>query len=159
MERVIDVAAFICAEFSSRFGKQIDEMKLHKLLYFVQRRSIADTNEPMFNATFHAWKYGPVLPEIRDLYKSGTLQSSETSLSGNSKQIIYAVMKDLAGSDSLLLSSISHGDLSWQRARDRMNRGEGDNMDINDIREDAMRYKRRREWLKGWHEFQNSSML
>jgi len=39
------------------------------LLYFTQRESLAQTGEPMFDATFHAWMYGPVIPTIRSLYK------------------------------------------------------------------------------------------
>lgn len=154
MESVTDVAAFICGEFLAKYGKPIDEMKLHKLLYFVQRRSLADTGAPMFDATFHAWKYGPVMLEIRSLYKSGLLQKQKACLSALSQQIVAAVMKELAGSDSMLLSSISHGELSWQRARERSERGESDDMRLDDIREDAMRYSRRRDLLKAWREYQ-----
>lgn len=159
MESVIDVAKFICNEFSNMFGKQIDEMKLHKLLYFVQRKSIADTNEPMFESTFLAWKYGPVMPEIRSLYKTGSLQGQKASLSDRSQQIIRDVMRDLARSDSLLLSSISHGEVSWQRARMRANRGEGDEMKLEDIYEDAMRYSKRCKLLKAWREYQKGCLV
>lgn len=158
MERVTEVAEFICSEFLDKFDRLIDEMKLHKLLYFVQRKSIADTGEPMFEATFHAWKYGPVVQEIRCLYKMGTIHGQKPSLSVRNQQIIKDVMKDLAGSDSLLLSSISHGELSWQRARERAERGESDDMRLDDIREDAMRYRKRRELLKAWREYQKGCL-
>ncbi len=159
MESVTDVATFICSEFLDKFDRPIDEMKLHKLLYFVQRRSLADTDAPMFDAIFHAWKYGPVMPEIRSLYKTGSLQGQKAFLSAPSQQIVLAVMKELAGSDSMLLSSISHGELSWQRARERGERGESDDMRLDDIHEDAMRYRKRRELLKAWREYQNACSM
>ena len=34
MERIIDVSQYIYMEYKSRSGEAIDEMELHKLLYF-----------------------------------------------------------------------------------------------------------------------------
>ena len=73
MEDVVRIASYICDRYQKEFGTRIDEMKLHKLLYFTQRECIAQTGMPMFDATFHAWVYGPVLPAIRSLYKHDQL--------------------------------------------------------------------------------------
>ncbi len=43
-------------------------MKLHKLLYFAQRESLAITNEPLFEENFEGWKYGSVSREVRTHY-------------------------------------------------------------------------------------------
>ncbi len=160
MEDVIDIASYICYQYKQRFCRGIDEMKLHKLLYFVQRKSIAETGNPMFDAVFHAWKYGPVIPAIRAMYKSGYLENRCPVISASSVHIVASVMDELAGSDSMLLSSISHGEISWQRARKRMleNNGLGEEMDMSDIREDAMRYRKRCELLKVWREFQTQAV-
>lgn len=160
MEDVKDIASYICSQYKLRFHRGIDEMKLHKLLYFVQRKSIAETGQPMFDAVFHAWKYGPVLPTIRAMHKSGFLENHCPSISSSSIRIIDLVMDELAGSDSMLLSSISHGEISWQKARKRMleNNGKGEEMSLDDIREDALRYKKRCELLKVWREFQIQSV-
>ena len=48
MERAINVARYICDEYRKMSGEAIDEMKLHKLLYFSQRESFAITGEPLF---------------------------------------------------------------------------------------------------------------
>ncbi len=50
-----------------------DEMKLHKLLYFTQRECLIQKGEPMFDAQFEAWKYGPVMVQIRQHYKNDSL--------------------------------------------------------------------------------------
>lgn len=34
---ILQVAAYICHRYFEEFGARIDEMKLHKLLYFTQR--------------------------------------------------------------------------------------------------------------------------
>ena len=68
MERIIDVAQYIYTEYKRQSGETIDEMKLHKLLYLVQRESIAITGEPMFAECFEGWKYGPVCREVRMNY-------------------------------------------------------------------------------------------
>lgn len=66
MENVLNIAAYIAQRYYSEYNQQIDEMKLHKLMYLIQRESIIQTGEPLFDATFYGWKYGPVLKEIRD---------------------------------------------------------------------------------------------
>ena len=58
MEKITDVAQFFFGEYRKMSGEVIDEMKLHKLLYFAQRESIAITGQPMFNEMFEGWKYG-----------------------------------------------------------------------------------------------------
>lgn len=48
MEKILDVAQYIYDEYKRQSGEIIYEMKLHKLLYFTQRESLAITNEPLF---------------------------------------------------------------------------------------------------------------
>lgn len=47
MENVVKVASYICQRYQQQFSKRIDEMKLHKLLYFTQREAIIQTEEPI----------------------------------------------------------------------------------------------------------------
>ena len=39
MEDVVKIASYICQRYEYQFGSRIEEMKLHKLLYFSQRES------------------------------------------------------------------------------------------------------------------------
>lgn len=146
MESVERVASYISDRYQKEFGRRIDEMKLHKLLYFTQRECIAQTDQPMFEATFHAWMYGPVLPSIRSLYKQDLLHILPTEESTKKYLPIYdEVFKELAPTKSVMLSAISHGELSWKRAR--VGYGKYDESDVpmklEDIFEDAQRYKER----------------
>ena len=47
-------------------GENMDQMKMHKLMYFSQRESLMKLNNPLFDELFEAWKYGPVLVSVRN---------------------------------------------------------------------------------------------
>lgn len=57
MMGILQVASYIYKRYMDDFGVRIDEMKLHKLLYFTQRECLIQKGEPMFEAHFEAWKY------------------------------------------------------------------------------------------------------
>lgn len=151
MEKVMNVAAHIADKFLSAYGQKIDEMKLHKLMYFAQRESFIQKNEPLFHATFYGWKYGPILKEIRSAYKEGTFENivpqkfeNESSLA-----IVDGVFADYSGKDSWSLSRLTHGEISWKNSRMGIPQdGNGDQpMNDEDIRKDAERIRARREML------------
>ena len=67
------VAKALYDMYYAQNGVHMDEMKMHKLMYFSQRESLMYNNEPLFDGVFYGWKYGPVLKEVRSAYMSGTL--------------------------------------------------------------------------------------
>ena len=69
MENMRNVAGYIAIRYKKDFGTEIDEMKLHKMMYFAQRESYVMHDEPLFEGVFYGWKFGPILKEIRKLYK------------------------------------------------------------------------------------------
>lgn len=151
MEKVLNVAAYIAQRYFSEYNEQIDEMKLHKLMYFAQRESLIQTGEPLFDATFYGWKYGPVLKEIRSAYKDGTFGSIEFSnFTKDCSSILNKVFEKYAGKESWSLSRLTHGELSWKNSRIGISEEENsDNpMNFDDIKHDAERIKTRREKLK-----------
>ena len=60
MERIIDVAAYICDEYQKQQDALIGETKLHKLLYLSQREMLAIINKPLFVEPLEGWRHGPV---------------------------------------------------------------------------------------------------
>jgi len=140
VERIIDVAQYIYDEYKRLSGEVIDEMKLHKLLYFAQRESLAITNEPLFEEKFESWKYGPVSREVRPHYTvDGMYYKDKRTLSAGSAYIVKNVILQYGALASWKLSQISHKELSWQNARKGL--AEGENGDVllllDDIRKDA----------------------
>lgn len=150
MVNVLEAASYVYNRYSKDFGEKIDEMKLHKLLYFAQRESFIQADVQLFDATFSGWKFGPVLKEIRRAYKENSfLTEIPPSAMKEMDPIMDRVFTDYATKDSWSLSRLTHGEVSWQKSRigipDEVN---GDNpMDIADIREDAIRIKMRRQEL------------
>ena len=55
MTSIIDVAKYISLKQKLLFNGAIDEMKLHKLLYFAQREYLSKYNEELFKEQFEAW--------------------------------------------------------------------------------------------------------
>lgn len=102
MERAINVARYICDEYHKISGEAIDEMKLHKLLYFSQRESIAITGEPLFNDVFEGWRYGPVCVAVRNDFCQGEM------IDNNTKQYPHRV-HILSRISSYNMVSLHHG--------------------------------------------------
>lgn len=50
-------------------GEVITNLKLQKLLYYVQGFHLAGFNSPLFNEKIYAWQYGPVVKEVYFKYK------------------------------------------------------------------------------------------
>lgn len=151
MVSVTKIASYICERYQREYGKQIDEMKLHKLLYFTQRECIIQTGKPMFAEPFSAWKYGPVVVSIRQLYKGDLLHDyPSVEIVDRYQSVFDKVFLQYAPKSSLSLCSLSHGELSWKRARGTAGRDERCEtyLDIHDIEKDAERIKERRFMLK-----------
>lgn len=66
----LDVARFII-NYGNEKGYSISNLKLQKILYFIQADFIAysDKHEPCFNEEIEAWNFGPVIPEVYHEFK------------------------------------------------------------------------------------------
>ncbi len=152
MEKVLNIAAHIAHEYFSEYGQQIDEMKLHKLMYFAQRESLIQTGEPLFDATFYGWKYGPVLKEIRSAYKDGIfINIIPQKFIKDCSLLLKKILEEYAGKDSWSLSRLTHGEISWKNSRIGIpEEANSDNpMSLEDIMADAERIKTRKKMLNG----------
>jgi len=50
-------------------NKPITPLKLQKLLFFLHKKYLQLTNKPLFEESFEAWQYGPVLPSIYNVFQ------------------------------------------------------------------------------------------
>lgn len=146
MKNVIDVADYISKRYKREFGCDIDEMKLHKLMYFAQRESYVINDEPLFDSTFYGWRYGPVLKEVRNYYKSrSSFRTEDLQNDSNFVAVMNPVFERYAAKDSWSLSRLTHGELSWQNSREGISEDSRGDVPIknSDIRKDAQRIKSR----------------
>ena len=151
MVDVHTIASFISLRYEYKYGSRIDEMKLHILLYFMQRECIVQTGSPLFAATFYAHTFGPYLPEVHAAYISNSLHDVlPSNIIEEYKTIFDSVFELLSAKKTRSLSNLIHGEGSWKRA---MIQGEGTPMDVQDIKEDATRFRVRRFLLSNLEQF------
>lgn len=148
MEKVLEIAAYLMHRYEKEFHNAIDEMKLHKLLYFTQRESIIDNGNPLFAESFQAWRLGPVMVCVRENFS--TLHSMQTPEFGLKYTFFDKIFMQYAIKSSISLSDLSHGEYSWRHAREGYGIYDACDKEIllEDIRLDAERIKRRRMFLK-----------
>lgn len=65
----IDIAKKIIVRTDTERGDSISNLKLQKLLYYMQGFHLAFFNEPLFNEEIQAWAYGPVVPVVYNQFK------------------------------------------------------------------------------------------
>lgn len=142
MYAVVNVASYIFYRYQNEYGIKIDEMKLHKLLYYVQRESFIQTGKPLFDEQFQAWKFGPVMVEIRMHYKNDDFHKCD--LNEDACCTVDKVFAKYARTRSWSLSMMSHEEVSWKNARKGIAEGVNGNafMSNDDIKIDAERVKK-----------------
>lgn len=143
---MIDVrtaAKYLIQRYEQESGSVMDEMKLHKLLYFTQRESFVLLGKPMFPDKFEAWKYGPVMRCLRKAHWECQVPSV---LPADSEYILVLedTLRRYAAMDSWSLSNISHGETSWQKAKDKEVGSSPVEIETSDIEYDAKVIKYRR---------------
>lgn len=67
--KALDIANFYIQLVNSISDNYIDNLKINKLLYFVQGFSMAKLGRPMFSDVIQAWEYGPVIPNVYYTFK------------------------------------------------------------------------------------------
>ena len=145
MENTMGVARALDNLYYEKNGKHMDEMRMHKLMYFAQRESLMYNKEPLFDATFYGWKYGPVLKEVRNQFKKDLnleeLTKLKDSVSDDTKKLLESVFDRYGSLSSWKLSALSHEEFSWKMARSGLNYEDNGNvpLSLNAMKVDAQR--------------------
>lgn len=136
-------AKYLIQRYLQESDGAMDEMKLHKLLYFTQRESFVLLGKPMFLDKFEAWKYGPVMPNLRKV-NLDDLAHSHSSVASEYIPVLEDTLQRYAKMDSWTLSNISHGESCWQKAKDKETGSFPVEIETSDIEYDAkvIRYRR-----------------
>lgn len=71
------IANFII-EYCNEKGYKTNNLKLQKILYFLQARSLVEENRTLFNENIRKWRYGPTVPSVYREYKSNLGSHIET---------------------------------------------------------------------------------
>lgn len=65
---VLDVCRYVI-NYSNENNYEISNLKLQKVLYFIQAYFLIEKNTPCFNEKIEAWDFGPVIPKAFYEYK------------------------------------------------------------------------------------------
>lgn len=145
MEKTMCVAKALYDMYYEQNGVRMDEMKMHKLMYFSQRESLMYNSEPLFDGTFYGWKYGPVLKEVRSAYMSDAfLLKTYESVSVDTMKLLRSVLERYGALSSWKLSSLSHEEFSWKKARKGLEASDDGDVELS---LDAMRVDATKELM------------
>lgn len=152
MEEAVNVVTYFAKRYQAEYGEQISELKMQNLVYLAQREAYIKTGHPMFKATFYAWRYGPILKEIRNAYQQDTIPkiAQRKSVCGErAEAILDIVYRNCAAQKSWDLSRVTCSDIAWKNAREGIHpkQGRGRPMVEEDFLSDARRIRLRRAKL------------
>lgn len=140
MKIILNVAQYIIDSYKRITNEDIDELKLHKLLYFSQRECLAVMGTPLFEEDLEGWVHGPVSPLVRSHFEFGIgITVNTDDLSDTNKIIVNSVMDEYCQFASWKLRELSHNENSWINSRSGLLPNERGNniLSIEDIRKDS----------------------
>lgn len=135
--------------YLARNGKKMDEMKMHKLMYFAQREALMDTDNLLFDETFYGWKFGPVLMSVRDEYKNANPYGLvEEKVDEVTTALLDRVLERYGDRTSWSLSRLSHDEVSWKHAREGLSPEDNGRVPLEEkmMRVDAVRERAQRKY-------------
>ena len=123
------VADYVILRLNSDEKINLINLKLQKLLYYVQAWSLGINKERFLDCSFEAWVHGPVSRELynrfkdnRSLYSFITISdvintNPEASINKEDIEFINYILDNYAGFSGAELESMTHKELPWQEAR------------------------------------------
>lgn len=120
-----------------------NELRLQKLMYYIQRESLAITGKPLFEGNFEGWVHGPVLPELRFFFESDYQNISTDGIDEKAEYIVANVLEQYAQYAAWTLRNMSHDEECWIKSRQGLSPSEsGDRIiPIEDIKIDASKVR------------------
>ena len=108
----LDVAQYIINETLNK-GYPVSNLKLQKMLYFVQGVMLVNYGRPAFEDRIEAWQYGPVVPEVYFAYSSYgatpiLLQYDKINLDAEEKNAANIVINSFLKTPAFALVNETH---------------------------------------------------
>lgn len=122
----LDVAKYVI-NYEHSQGREVSNLRLQKLLYFVQAKVLMETGEPCFEDEMQAWEYGPVVPVVyKEFCRYRNLPIEKQSLNTKIDSIITALIENILEYLSEISTSelvqITHCQDPWVEAKKKGNR-------------------------------------
>lgn len=119
MYDAMDVAEYTLWYSNIILKSPITNLKLQKLLYYIQGSNIVLNKSPLFDNCIEAWKYGPVVPDVYYWY-SDNLGNNITEVTDSSVEfrleevrVMRAVIKKLINENVWKIVRETHRQIPW----------------------------------------------
>ena len=126
MYSVLDVARYIIW-YCKKKGYSISNLKLQKILYFVQAEFLVSVGSPCFAEEIEAWDFGPVVPEVYHEFKifgsadipKFVCLNEAAAISNKDKTMINDMVDQCGAYSASTLVEITHNQDPWLHAYER----------------------------------------
>lgn len=139
MYSAIDVAKYIIW-YCKEKGYSISNLKLQKILYFVQAAFLVDLGRPCFEESIEAWDFGPVVSEVYHKFKifgsadipKAMCNGVESIIIRSDRQTINEMVDQCAEYSASSLVEITHNQDPWRNAYQKGRNNVISNLSIQD---------------------------
>ena len=135
----------LIVNYSNEKNYNISNLKLQKLLYFIQAYFLVKRNKPCFNEEIQAWAFGPVVPEAYQEFKQyggcnipeirdGRIgkEIKECKFEKSDQDDIERIVDVFSGYSASALVTLSHNQDPW---KNNYEPGANKEIDPKDIKE------------------------
>ncbi|MCI9844160.1 Panacea domain-containing protein [Flavobacterium pectinovorum] len=119
---VLEISNKIIANTDASQGEIISNLKLQKMLYYMQGFFIAVFDKRLFDNEIEAWQYGPVVRDAYYYFKDFgagaiTLKGDEqiVELSYEEEELFKEVMTEYGQFSAIKLMNLTHSELPWKK--------------------------------------------
>ena len=125
MYNAIDIARKVIANTDVDKGDAITNLKLQKLLYYLQGYWLGFYQKPLFNEQVEAWRYGPVVPSVYETFKRYGKEAIPVAKEGKElaleskeqEQYFKNIYKAFSMYSASFLVSMTHNETPWATTR------------------------------------------
>lgn len=118
----ISLSDYVIAQFENK-KRPITNLKLQKVLYYIQGYFYKQFNKPAFLEDIYNWQYGPVVPVVYYEYNingSSPLQSQQSyvnfSIKEKEKILIDSIVDKCSRTSTSMLVSMTHSERPWKNS-------------------------------------------
>lgn len=135
---VLDVCRYII-KYSAKRQEAVSNLKLQKVLYFIQASFLVETGSVCFDDRIEAWDFGPVVPRAYhyfkkygglnipakegiyyyaddDIWQTRQIIFEDRIISDKDKKRIEIIVRDLAKYPAYFLVEVTHRQSPWKDA-------------------------------------------
>lgn len=118
MYDILDVSKY-AINYSIQIDKPISNLKLQKVLYYIQAKFLIEKNEPCFEAEIENWRHGPVIPRVYRNFKKyfnsdiKIKQENTSNFKENDRQLIESIIISYKDVDAWDMVNKTHKEDPW----------------------------------------------